>query len=137
MMSVEQNFGLANHGRFSRFGVIRGGARARRIEAIIETSDSAAEQPDPDGQPLRRQPAEGRDRPLAATGARVFLFDEPTRGIDVGAKAEIYALLRRLAAARRGGSRHLLGASRTVAARRTASASSRRPADSNRQSTAD
>jgi ABC-type sugar transport system ATPase subunit len=33
-----------------------------------------------------------------ATGAQVFLFDEPTRGIDVGAKAEIYALLRRLAA---------------------------------------
>jgi ribose transport system ATP-binding protein len=25
--------------------------------------------------------------------ARVFLFDEPTRGIDVGAKAEIYALM--------------------------------------------
>ena len=33
-----------------------------------------------------------------ATGARVLMFDEPTRGIDVGAKAEIYALLRRLAA---------------------------------------
>jgi ribose transport system ATP-binding protein len=29
--------------------------------------------------------------------ARVILFDEPTRGIDVGAKAEIYALMRRLA----------------------------------------
>ncbi len=25
--------------------------------------------------------------------ARVFLFDEPTRGIDVGAKAEIYGLM--------------------------------------------
>jgi ABC-type sugar transport system ATPase subunit len=25
--------------------------------------------------------------------ARVFLFDEPTRGVDVGAKAEIYALM--------------------------------------------
>ena len=29
---------------------------------------------------------------------RVILFDEPTRGIDVGAKAEIYHLMRRLAA---------------------------------------
>ena len=30
--------------------------------------------------------------------ARVFLFDEPTRGIDVGAKAEIYALMLELLA---------------------------------------
>jgi ribose transport system ATP-binding protein len=30
--------------------------------------------------------------------ARVFLFDEPTRGIDVGAKAEIYKLIVELAA---------------------------------------
>ena len=31
------------------------------------------------------------------SSARVFLFDEPTRGIDVGAKAEIYDLVRALA----------------------------------------
>jgi ribose transport system ATP-binding protein len=31
-------------------------------------------------------------------GARVFVFDEPTAGIDVGAKVEIYRLLRALAA---------------------------------------
>ena len=31
-------------------------------------------------------------------GARVFLFDEPTRGVDVGAKAEIHQLIDRLAA---------------------------------------
>jgi ribose transport system ATP-binding protein len=31
-------------------------------------------------------------------GPRVLIFDEPTRGIDVGAKAEIYHLMRELAA---------------------------------------
>jgi ribose transport system ATP-binding protein len=28
-----------------------------------------------------------------AAGCRLFLFDEPTRGIDVGAKAEIFRLI--------------------------------------------
>lgn len=32
-----------------------------------------------------------------ATEPEVFIFDEPTRGIDVGAKAEIYAIIRKLA----------------------------------------
>ena len=31
------------------------------------------------------------------SSAQIFLFDEPTRGIDVGAKAEIYDLVRVLA----------------------------------------
>ena len=30
-------------------------------------------------------------------GARVFLFDEPTRGIDVGAKVEVYEVMDELA----------------------------------------
>ncbi|RWN44623.1 MAG: sugar ABC transporter ATP-binding protein [Mesorhizobium sp.] len=33
-----------------------------------------------------------------AAGTRILLFDEPTRGIDVGAKAEIYHLIEELAA---------------------------------------
>jgi ABC-type sugar transport system ATPase subunit len=35
----------------------------------------------------------------AARGARVFLFDEPTRGIDVGAKQEVFEEMDRLARA--------------------------------------
>ena len=31
------------------------------------------------------------------TNSDIFIFDEPTRGIDVGAKAEIYQLMRGLA----------------------------------------
>jgi ABC-type sugar transport system ATPase subunit len=34
-----------------------------------------------------------------AAGARVLILDEPTRGVDVGAKAEIHAIIDRLAAA--------------------------------------
>jgi len=33
-----------------------------------------------------------------AAGSRFFIFDEPTRGIDVGAKAEIYGVIDRLVA---------------------------------------
>jgi monosaccharide-transporting ATPase len=33
-----------------------------------------------------------------ASGARILLLDEPTRGIDVGAHAEILALIRKLCA---------------------------------------
>ena len=52
-----------------------------------------------DGWPaVRRQPAEGRDRQMARGRAKLFIFDEPTRGIDVGAKAEIFALIDRLVA---------------------------------------
>jgi len=34
-----------------------------------------------------------------AADANVFLFDEPTRGIDIGAKSEIYHLIEKLAQA--------------------------------------
>ena len=43
-------------------------------------------------------------------GAKILLFDEPTRGIDVGAKAEIYNLIEALAAEGRGDHRGLVGA---------------------------
>ena len=35
---------------------------------------------------------------MACAEAQVFIFDEPTRGVDVGAKAEIYQLMNKRAA---------------------------------------
>ncbi len=40
----------------------------------------------------------------------IVLLDEPTRGVDVGAKTEIYGLIQRLAEAGAGRARHLLRA---------------------------
>ena len=46
---------------------------------------------------FRRQPAEGRDRQVAGAEAEAVIFDEPTRGVDVGAIVEIHQLINRLA----------------------------------------
>ena len=48
------------------------------------------------------------------TDPEVLILDEPTRGIDVGAKYEIYTIINRLVAAGQGGRRHLLRAARAA-----------------------
>ena len=46
--------------------------------------------------------------------SRFMIFDEPTRGIDVGAKAEVYGLLNKLAEEGKAISVHLLGTAGAV-----------------------
>ncbi len=99
MMSIEQNFGLANQKRFARFGALRGAARRAEIRGYVTELQI---RPATIASPLANLSGGNQQKVVIArwlaTGARVLMFDEPTRGIDVGAKAEIYALLRRLAA---------------------------------------
>jgi ABC-type Mn2+/Zn2+ transport system ATPase subunit len=100
MVSVEQNFGLANQKHFACFGVLRGGARG--AEARKYASDLQIRPPNI-LTPMANLSGGNRQKFVIArwlaTGARVLMFDEHIRGVGVGAKAEIYALLRQLAAA--------------------------------------
>jgi ABC-type sugar transport system ATPase subunit len=97
--SIRANFGLANLKRFSRAGFMLEEERTRfahHIEALrIKT---------PGGEQLARNLSGGNQQKVVLAkwlerDARVIIFDEPTRGIDVGAKAEIYELINGLAAA--------------------------------------
>jgi ribose transport system ATP-binding protein len=97
--SVRSNIALASMRRFSRLGFVRQRALARESEALMRDLNLrplAIERPIGQFSGGNQQKAIiGR---WIAAGARILLFDEPTRGIDVGAKAEIYALIERLAA---------------------------------------
>ncbi|TIP32072.1 MAG: sugar ABC transporter ATP-binding protein, partial [Mesorhizobium sp.] len=87
------------HSRFASLGVIKGVERRRAAKRYV---DELHVRPPSISTEMRNLSGGNQQKVVIArwlaTGARVFLFDEPTRGIDVGAKAEIYALLRRLAA---------------------------------------
>jgi len=99
MMDLAGNFGLGNHDKFSRFGVLKKLKRQQSIKRFIEDLHI---RPKTANVEIRNLSGGNQQKVVIArwleNGARVLLFDEPTRGVDVGAKAEIYALLRRLAA---------------------------------------
>lgn len=97
--SVQDNFGLPNLRAFGQWGFIH---RGREAGALMEHVES-----------LRIKLADARQNANTLSGgnqqkvvlakwlernAEVLIFDEPTRGIDVGAKYEIYQLMNRLAA---------------------------------------
>jgi len=101
-VSVEENIVISCRRLFSPFGVIDRGRSASVADDFIGRLRIRT--------PSRRQAIQNLSggnqqktilaRWLAESGVRVLVVDEPTRGIDVGARAEIYAVLYELA---RGG----------------------------------
>jgi ribose transport system ATP-binding protein len=97
-MSVRENLTLALLPALAHAGVVDEAAQARGVEQFIARRGSRCAGPD---QPIRQLSGGNQQKVLLARwlcmDPRLLILDEPTRGIDVGAKAEIQALIRELA----------------------------------------
>jgi ribose transport system ATP-binding protein len=97
MLGVSSNLTLASLPQFSRFGVLNSGQERRSAEAIVRTLRIVTPSLDQRAALLSggNQQKTVLGKWLTA-GVEVLILDEPTRGIDVGAKVEIYRLMNRL-----------------------------------------
>jgi ribose transport system ATP-binding protein len=97
-MSVRDNLSLAALGRLSRAGYIDRKAENRAIDEMIRL---LAIRTDGLDVPVGALSGGNQQKVVIAKwlmlGPRIILLNDPTRGIDVGTKQEIYQLLRRLA----------------------------------------
>jgi len=102
--SVRDNIILASLTRFSRLRFFSKGLILdfKRIRKEVMERVKALDIKTPRIQQLVENLSGGNQQKVViarwlCSSANVFLFDEPTRGIDVGAKSEIYTLIRALA----------------------------------------
>ncbi|MET3427583.1 ribose transport system ATP-binding protein [Actinoplanes tereljensis] len=98
-LSVRENIALAVLPQLSRFGLVSDA----KIDAIVEKYMTRLRIKASGPGQLVGDLSGGNQQKvllarLLATGPRVLLLDEPTRGIDVGAKAEVQSLIDELAA---------------------------------------
>jgi len=95
---VFKNATLSTFARFARGGVLDERRERRVTREQIDALELRPADPDRETGTLS---GGNQQKILLARwlihGTRVLLLDEPTRGVDVGARAEIYALIRRLA----------------------------------------
>ncbi len=97
--SVRANVALAGLGKLSRFGVLRAARVDRAILDFVERLGIRLRSLD---QPVSGLSGGNQQKCVLSRwlilSGRVLILDEPTRGIDVGAKAAIYRLIGELAA---------------------------------------
>jgi ABC-type sugar transport system ATPase subunit len=97
--SVTENVSLASLGQFSRLGFVRHRAERRTVGRMLERLDVRAwSQAAPVGTLSGGNQQKVLFARMLLCGPRVLVADEPTRGVDVGAKRALYDLLTTLAA---------------------------------------
>ncbi|MFI5673959.1 sugar ABC transporter ATP-binding protein [Streptomyces cellulosae] len=96
--SVTRNVSVSSMSRFARGGWID---RKAELGAARAATRELSLRPDNPDVPVRTLSGGNQQKAVLARwllrGCRVLLLDEPTRGVDVGARAELYAVVRRLA----------------------------------------
>jgi ribose transport system ATP-binding protein len=102
-LSVSDNISLAAVNRFARGGFISAGAEAAAVDDAFQTLSIHARGVDV---PVATLSGGNQQKVVIAkwllTDASLILLNDPTRGIDVGTKQEIYRLLRTLAGSGKG-----------------------------------
>ncbi len=97
-LTVGENVTLSALDRFTRLGLVRRPAERRAAGAAVRDADV---RPPDLGREARTLSGGNQQKVVVARGllarARVLLFDEPTRGVDIGAKAELHRQIRALA----------------------------------------
>jgi len=97
-MAVRDNLSFAAMSRFSNAGIIDPAGERRAIDEMIKL---LAIKTDGTAVPVGSLSGGNQQKVVIAKWLmrkpRIILLNDPTRGIDVGTKQEIYALLRRLA----------------------------------------
>ncbi|MEH1011832.1 sugar ABC transporter ATP-binding protein [Micromonospora sp. CPCC 206060] len=96
---IYRNVTLATFSRYARFGFTRTGRELAEADRIAETLEL---RPRDVRRPVRTLSGGNQQKVVVGRwllgDTRLLLLDEPTRGVDVGARAELYQVIRALAA---------------------------------------
>ncbi|UFJ39469.1 sugar ABC transporter ATP-binding protein [Brevibacillus humidisoli] len=101
--TVKDNLTLANLAAYCTAGVVQRGTETSRAASMVERLGIKAAGLD---QLVGR--LSGGNQQKVAVGkwllrdAQVYMFDEPTKGVDIGAKSDIFRLINQLAAEQKG-----------------------------------
>jgi ribose transport system ATP-binding protein/rhamnose transport system ATP-binding protein len=97
-LSIRENVTIASLRSGSRHGLLPGREQGAEADALLDSLRLRAGSYE---QPVSTLSGGNQQKVLLArwllTKPKVLVFDEPTKGIDVGAKGELYAVIRDLA----------------------------------------
>jgi ABC-type sugar transport system ATPase subunit len=98
-MSIRENFSLATLDQDQRLGLLRPRSSRRRLRSYVDRLGIVLGSPE---NPITTLSGGNQQKVIIARwlayGPRVLLLNDPTRGIDIGAKNDLYALFGALAA---------------------------------------